>query len=61
MRKHEVELGRVYAAKVSGRIVPVRIDAISPYGGWKATNLETGRTIHVRSAARLRYQIDQAA
>jgi hypothetical protein len=55
MRKHEIELGRVYVAKVSGRLVPVRIDAVSPFGGWRATNLATGRTIRVRSAARLRY------
>jgi hypothetical protein len=30
MRKHEVEIGGVYAAKVSGRVVAIRIDRESP-------------------------------
>lgn len=59
MRKNEVQIGAVYAAKVSGRIVPVRIDRPSPYGGWEGTNLQTGRTIRIRTAARLRQRIEQ--
>jgi len=54
MRKRDVEDGGVYLAKVSDRIVPVRIDRESRHGGWDATNLQTGRRIHVRSAQRLR-------
>jgi hypothetical protein len=54
MKKHEIEIGGVYVAKVSGRIAEVRIDRESPYGGWDATNLATGRAIRIRSAARLR-------
>jgi len=54
MNKREVEIGGVYVAKVSGCLVRVRIDRESPYGGWDATNLETRRTIRIRSAARLR-------
>jgi hypothetical protein len=56
MKKREVEIGGVYAAKVSGRVVAIRIDRESPYGGWDATNLATGRIFHVRSAARLRWR-----
>jgi hypothetical protein len=59
MRKNEVEIGGVYAAKVSGRIVSIRIERESPYGGWNATNLATGRTVRVRSAARLRWRASE--
>jgi hypothetical protein len=59
MKKREVEIGGVYAAKVSGRVVAIRIDRESPYGGWDATNLATGRTVHVRSAARLRWRASE--
>lgn len=54
MKKHEVEIGGVYVAKVSLQLVFVRIDSASPHGGWLATNLATGRTVRIRSAARLR-------
>ena len=54
MKKAEVELRGVYVAKVSGRLVTVRLERESPYGGWDATNLATGRAVRIRSAARLR-------
>ena len=54
MKKSEVEIGGKYVAKVSGQLVAVRIDGESPYGGWNGTNLATGRSVRVRSAARLR-------
>lgn len=54
MKKREIQLGGVYTAKVSGRLVRVRIDSESVHGGWNATNLATGRAVRIRSAARLR-------
>lgn len=54
MKKADVEIRGVYVTKVSGRLVIVRIERESPYGGWDATNLATGRAVRVRSAARLR-------
>ena len=54
MKKADVEIGGAYVAKVSGNLVAVRIDRESPYGGWDATNLATGRAVRIRSAARLR-------
>lgn len=54
MRKNEIAIGSVYVAKVSGRLVSVRIDCESPYGGWDATNLSTERSVRIRTAARLR-------
>lgn len=54
MKKRDVRIGGVYVAKVSEKLVHVRIDRESPYGGWDATNLATDRVVRVRSAARLR-------
>ena len=54
MQKKDVVVGGVYFAKVSGQRVRVRIDAPHPNTGWNATNLETGRLIRIRTAARLR-------
>lgn len=62
MRKQDVVIGSVYLAKVSGKRVKVRIDSVREVPGylgsrsttrWSATNLATGRTIEIRSAARL--------
>ena len=54
MKKSEVKIGGVYIAKVTNRLVQVRIDAESRYGGYDALNLRTGKKIRVRSAAKLR-------
>lgn len=54
MKKSEVTLGKVYAVKVSGKIVPVRLDSESTCGGWNGTNLNTKREVRIRSAAKLR-------
>ena len=61
MRKNQVTISGLYAAKVSGTVVPVRITGESPYGGWDAVNVKTGRKVRIRSAARLRRQLDGAA
>ena len=54
MTKSEVKIGGVYTAKVTNKLVQVRIDAESRYGGWDATNTETGKKIRIKSAQRLR-------
>ena len=54
MKKRDIKIGETYLAKVSGKIVPVRITNESPYGGWNAVNTTTGREVRIRSAARLR-------
>jgi len=54
MKKADVKVGNTYAAKVSGKVVPVRIDAESRYGGWDATNLATKKRVRIKSAQRLR-------
>lgn len=54
MKKNEVQIGSVYTAKVSDKLVEVRIDGENRHGGWNATNLATGKKIHIKSPARLR-------
>ena len=55
MKKADVKIGNVYGAKVSGKVVPVRIDAESAHGGWTGTNQATGKQVRIKSAQRLRY------
>mgnify|MGYP005850026351 CR=1 FL=1 len=57
MKKHEVRLGGLYVAKVSGTLTRVRLERESRYGGWEAVNLATGRPVRIRSAARLRWEV----
>ena len=57
MKKSEVEIGKVYKVKVSGVRVPVRLVSECPYGGWYGKNLETGRRVRIKTAARLRYEV----
>ena len=54
MTKNEVIIGETYVVKVSGQLQPVKIDNVSPYGGWNGTNTRTNRTIRIRTAAKLR-------
>ncbi|MCX7425139.1 MAG: winged helix-turn-helix domain-containing protein [Planctomycetia bacterium] len=54
MKKNEVKVGSVYTAKVSDKVVEVRIDGANRQGGWSATNLATGKKIHIKSPQRLR-------
>ena len=58
MRKAEVDIGGVYAVKVSGRIAAVRITGASELGkGWAGVNLATGHAVRIRTAARLRLRM----
>jgi len=57
VKKNEVKLGGIYIAKVSGKLARVRIMLELYAGGWSAVNIETGRWIHVKSAARLRGEV----
>jgi len=57
MKKKDIVVGRVYVAKVSERLVPVRILAESRFGGWDARNERTGRAVRIKSAQRLRCEV----
>jgi len=54
MKKNEVKIGATYTAKVSGKVVRVRIDAENRHDGWNGTNLRTGKKVRIKSAQRLR-------
>lgn len=54
MKKKEIQIGHCYVAKVSSKLVKVRIDGESEYGGWNATNTVTFRPVRIKTAARLR-------
>ena len=53
MKAKEVEIGGIYAARISGKIVPVRLESELD-GGWHATNMRTGKTVRIKSARKLR-------
>lgn len=54
MKKADVQIGEVYAVKVSGKAAPVVIDEVCPDGGWFGTNEETHRRVTIKDAQRLR-------
>jgi len=54
MKKADIKVGSTYVAKVTNRLVQVRIDAENPSGGWDATNLTTRKKIRIKTAGRLR-------
>ena len=64
MKRSEVEIGHRYLAKVSGNLVTIRIERdlgtamgfgkCERHQGWDAVNLSTGKTVHIKTAARLR-------
>jgi hypothetical protein len=57
MKKKDVKIDGLYAARVSGKLAAVRIIAESPYGGWDAINTQTQRDVRIKSAARLRFPV----
>lgn len=54
MKKEQVKIGGTYLAKVTDKVVPVRLDKENPQGGWDATNLATNKKVRIKSAQRLR-------
>ena len=57
MKKDQVQIGQLYAAKITDKIVPVRIDAEHKDGGWTATNTQTNRKVRIKTAQKLRNKI----
>lgn len=72
MKRDEVKIGKVYAAKINGRIAPVRIDRDlgtrfrlhigmgrrTTHNGWEGRNMLTNREVHIHSPAKLRYEVE---
>ena len=57
MKTEQIKIGSVYTAKVTDKVVPVRIDKENPRGGWDGTNLHTNRKVRIKSARKLRIRI----
>jgi hypothetical protein len=57
MKKKDVKIGGLYAARVSGKLVAVEVLRESRNGGWDAINTETKRDVRIKSAARLRFPV----
>ena len=67
MKRSDIEIGGRYTAKVSGRLVTVRIDCdlgtamgfgkCERHQGYDAVNLSTGKTVGIKTAARLRGKV----
>jgi hypothetical protein len=54
MKTSEIKIGKQYTAKVTHKLVIIEITSKNPNGGWNARNLSTSKTIHIKSAQRLR-------
>jgi hypothetical protein len=54
MKKADVVVGGTYIVKVSEKLVPVKLEGVSPYGGWFGRSTVTGREIRIRTASKLR-------
>ena len=59
MKTNEIDIGGIYVAKVTGKLAKVRIERENAHGGWDATNLETNRRVRIKSARRLRHEVDE--
>ena len=67
MKKKQIEVGKIYAMKVSGNVVPVKvvgIRTVSGYNGrdktiYACVNQKTGRDCKAESAAKFRYEIKE--
>jgi len=61
MKKDEVKVGATYSAKISDKVVPVRITEEKWTGdkhtGWIGVNTKTNRPVRIKSAQKLRGEI----
>jgi len=57
MLNKQVKIGEVYTCKVSNRVVLVRVEKVSWFGGWEIVNLRTGRPNRIKTGGRLRRHV----
>lgn len=60
MKVSEVQIGKTYTARITDRVVPVRLEAEHPSGGWRATNLATNKQVRIKSATKLREEVQRS-
>ena len=58
MKKANVEIGKEYVVKVSGKLQIVKLISENERGGWNGINVTTKRSIRIKTAARLRRSAD---
>lgn len=56
MKIKDIIVGHIYAAKILGKIVPVKIKA-QYHKAWVGRDLTTGKEMYIISAAKLRYEM----
>lgn len=59
MKAINVKIGSVYAVKVSGKLSPVLLVNENSNGGWDGKNQQTDRSVRIKSARKLRYEVKQ--
>src|SRR3954464_12503310 len=58
MTAEQVSVGLTYEVLVSDKLVPVTLTKVCEWGGWYGTNLATGNAVRIKTAGRLRKQLD---
>ena len=62
MKAADIHVGATYAAKISDKVVPVRIVQEKWMGdkltGWTGVNTATNRPVQIKSAAKLRHRVE---
>lgn len=61
MLKSQVRIGAHYAIRHHGdsKLSVVQIHSVSGYGGYNALKLKTQRMIRIKSAAKLRFEVER--
>src|SRR3954463_4689219 len=60
MNAKDVSVGLTYEVLVADKLVPVKLNRECEWGGWYATNLTTGHAMRIKTAGRLRKQLDNS-
>jgi len=61
VKAKDVSIGNHYTAKISGEVVVIKLLSDWHGGrGWHGLNLRTGRTVHIKSAAKLRRAVSMS-
>ncbi len=57
MKKADAIIGKIYIVKISDKLARVKLLGESRYGGWVGRNLDTGREVRIKTAAKLRREV----
>jgi hypothetical protein len=58
MKKAQIKIGGKYIAKISDKLTTVKIIGVCVHGGWNGINVQTGRMVRIRTAAKLRAEAE---